>query len=295
MRKKVPVLLLAAVTAAAILTGCGSAAQPVPTPAPTQTVKETPQPVRVEETTFPNGEKELYAKIYRPAEEKDKYPAVIISHGFAGSYADNAGRAEYFAQNGFLAVAFDFYGGNRTSKSGGEMKEMSVLTEAEDLNAMMDGVSALPDVDASQLFLLGCSQGGFVSAYVAAQRPEDVKALVLLYPAFSLQDDCWERHGSVENIPEEETVMNQTLGAIYSQDAMSIDIYEVIGGYKGDVLIHHGDIDEVVDLSYSERAAEVYENAELVVIRYGDHGFHQGKTLKQSNEGVLEFLKAHVE
>jgi pimeloyl-ACP methyl ester carboxylesterase len=191
-------------------------------------------------------------------------------------------------------VVFDFYGGNRASKSGGEMTEMSVLTEAEDLNAVMDGVRALEYVDKDQFFLLGCSQGGFVSSYVAASRPEDVKALILLFPAFALQDDCWSRHASIDEIPETEDVMNQTIGAIYSRDAMSFDIYDVIGGYKGDVLIQHGDKDDIVDPSYSERAAEVYEHAELQILHGAGHGF-QSKPLKESNAKLLEFLAAHTE
>ncbi len=242
---------------------------------------------------FQNGEKKIYAKMYLPAEEKDKYPAVVISHGFAGSSEDNVSRAELFASNGYVAVVFDFCGGGRASKSDGEMTEMSVLTEAEDLNAVIDGMLALDYVDASNFFLLGASQGGFVSSYVAAHRPDDIKALALLFPAYSLQDDCWERHGSIENIPETESLMNNTLGAIYSQDAMSFDIYDVIGGYKGDVLICHGDKDELVDLSYSERAVEVYENAELKVIKGAGHGF-QGKPLRESNGYLVEFLQAHT-
>ena len=243
--------------------------------------------------TFPNGDKQLYAVVYTPEEQKDSYPTVIISHGFAGSHKDNIARAELLAQNGFCAVVFDFYGGNQASKSGGTMQEMSVLTEAEDLSAMMDGMLALPYVDKDNLFLLGCSQGGFVSSYVAAKRPDEVKALVLLFPAFALQDDCWNRHGSIENIPETEVVMNQPLGAIYSKDAMSFDIYDVIGDYKGPVLIHHGDKDDVVDISYSEKAAQVYENVEFTVIHNGGHGF-QGKQLKESNAALVEFLLNHV-
>lgn len=128
---------------------------------------------------------------------------------------------------------------------------------------------------------------------MAAKRPDDVKALMLLFPAYALQDDCWERHGSIENIPETESLMNNTLGAIYSQDAMSFDIYDVIGGYKGDVLICHGDKDDLVDLSYSERAVEVYEHAELKVIKGAGHGF-QGKPLRESNGYLVEFLQAHT-
>ena len=287
--KKALAILLALATMLA-LCACGAAA-----PAPTPTSAPTPEPIptKSEEMTFPNGDKQLYAVVYTPEEQKDSYPTVIISHGFAGSHKDNMARAELLAQNGFCAVVFDFYGGNQASKSGGSMTEMSVLTEAEDLSAMMDGVLALPYVDKNNFFLMGCSQGGFVSSYVAAKRPADVKALVLLFPAFALQDDCWNRHGSIENIPETETVMNQPLGAIYSRDAMSFDIYDVIGDYKGPVLIHHGDKDDVVNISYSEKAAQIYENVEFTVIHNGGHGF-QGKQLKESNAGLVEFLLKHV-
>ena len=289
--KKALAILLALATILA-LCACGSAA-PASTPAPTAEPTPEPIPIKSEEMTFPNGDKQLYAVVYTPEEQKDSYPTVIISHGFAGSHKDNIARAELLAQNGFCAVVFDFYGGNQASKSGGTMQEMSVLTEAEDLSAMMDGMLALPYVDKDNLFLLGCSQGGFVSSYVAAKRPDEVKALVLLFPAFALQDDCWNRHGSIENIPETEVVMNQPLGAIYSKDAMSFDIYDVIGDYKGPVLIHHGDKDDVVDISYSEKAAQVYENVEFTVIHNGGHGF-QGKQLKESNAALVEFLLNHV-
>ena len=288
--KKITALLLAFLMMFSFLTGCSSgpsASSSNPSAAPSA---EPTEPPRNEEMWFQNGEKKIYAKMYLPAEEKDKYPAVVISHGFAGSSEDNVSRAELFASNGYVAVVFDFCGGGRASKSDGEMTEMSVLTEAEDLNAVIDGMLALDYVDASNFFLLGSSQGGFVSSYVAAHRPDDIKALALLFPAYSLQDDCWERHGSIENIPETESLMNNTLGAIYSQDAMSFDIYDVIGGYKGDVLICHGDKDDLVDLSYSERAVEVYEHAELKVIKGAGHGF-QGKPLRES---LVEFLQAHT-
>lgn len=295
MKKSVLALLLTAVSTLSALTGCGStAAKTTPTPVPTPTPEAVEElPIKSEEITFPNGDKNLYAVVYRPDDGQTSYPAVVISHGFAGSYKDNEGRAELLAKNGYVAVVFDFYGGNRASKSGGEMTEMSVLTEATDLNAVMDAVRALDYVDPTRFFLLGCSQGGFVSSYVAAQRPDDVKALVLLFPAFALQDDCWARHSSIDDLPETESVMGQPIGAIYNRDAMSFDIYDVIGGYKGDVLIQHGDKDDVVAPSYSEKAVEVYDHAELQMIHNGGHGF-QGKQLKESNQSLLEFLNAHI-
>ena len=171
---------------------------------------------------------------------------------------------------------------------------MSVLTEYQNLSDVMDQVKALDYVDGSQLFLFGLSQGGFVSAYTAAQRPDDVKGLILFYPAFVLQEEYFEKYDSVDAIPDEEfESMGVPLGAIYAKDARSFDIYEEIGKYKGDVLICHGDKDTLVPLSYSEKAVEVYDSAELKVIQYGEHGF-QGKLVKEATGYCVEFLQAHT-
>mgnify|MGYP002626123939 CR=1 FL=1 len=205
--------------------------------------------------------------------------------------------AQYFAENGFAAFAYDFVGGSARSRSGaadGDMTHMSVLTEAADLSAVIDQICELDFVDTDNLFLIGQSQGGYVSSYVAAQRPEDIKALVLEYPAYALQDDCWERHGSIENVPETEHFMGQDLGAIYSLDAMGMDIYEIIGAYTGDVLILHGDSDKLVDISYSEKAAEVYENETFLIYEGANHGF-SGDYAVRANEDMLGFIEAHVD
>lgn len=291
--KKTIALILALIMIAAALAGCGTTEKPAEKPAEAPAVEEKNYEFTSEEVYFPNGDKQIYAVVYTPKADKTTYPAIVISHGFAGSYEDNVARAEMFAKNGYVAVVFDFYGGNRASKSGGEMTEMSVLTEATDLSAVMDGVLALPQVDKDNFVLMGCSQGGFVSSYVAADRDDEVKALILLFPAFALQDDCWSRHSSVDDIPETENVMNQTIGKIYNVDAMSFDIYDVIGAYKGPVHIEHGDKDDIVAQSYSERADEIYENSELHILHGAGHGF-QGKPLKQSNQLLLEFLAKTV-
>lgn len=45
---------------------------------------------------------------------------------------------------GFATYNFDFCGGGFGSRSAGTMLEMSVLTEAEDLNAIIDHFKAVP-------------------------------------------------------------------------------------------------------------------------------------------------------
>ena len=292
MRKQSIALWLATVAILSLLAGCGQGAG-TSTPAPTPSQEAAP--VRVEELWLESEGKKIYGKMYLPGEEKDSYPAVILSHGFNSSSMLNEGYAESFAKQGYAAYVFDFCGGSPSTKSDGATTEMSVLTEYRDLSDVMDQIKALDYVDGEQMFLFGLSQGGFVSAYTAAQRPDDVKGLVLFYPAFVLQETYFQQYGSVEDIPDEEfESMGVPLGAIYAKDARSFDIYEEIGKYKGDVLICHGDKDTLVDLSYSEKAVEVYDSAELKVIQYGEHGF-QGKLAREATGYTVEFLQAHTD
>ena len=181
-------------------------------------------------------------------------------------------------------------GGGFGSKSDGTMLEMSVLTEAEDLNAIITHFQT--DDRFSCIFLWGASQGGFVSSYVAARRPEDVAAMVLEFPAFVLQDDAKGRANPDGSFPETESVMGITIGHRYGEDAVSFDIYDVIGQYKEDVLILHGDRDGIVPLRYSERAVDVYENAELVVMEGQNHGF-LGKARTEAMERETAFFREH--
>lgn len=61
---------------------------------------------------------------------------------------------------------------------------MTVGTECEDLETVIDCVKELDYVDPGRIFLQGESMGGLVSALVAARRPENIRAQVLWYPAF---------------------------------------------------------------------------------------------------------------
>ena len=56
--------------------------------------------------------------------------------------------------------------------------------------AVMDYVRALPYVNKDNIFLMGCSQGGFVSVLVAAKNKYPIKKLCLFYPALCIPDDA---------------------------------------------------------------------------------------------------------
>lgn len=245
--------------------------------------------IKVEEVSIGGSLGAIYGVLQTP-ETTEPTTLVIMSHGFGGNHRPLKGYGEFLARNGFATYCFDFCGGGRESKSAGTMVEMSVLTEAKDLSAIVDHFKK--DARFDRIILFGQSQGGFVSACVAARRPDDIAALVLEFPAFVIQDDAKMRANPDGTFPETSAALGTTIGRIYNEDATSFDIYEELAKFKGDVLILHGDKDALVPLRYSERAAKVFPSAELVVIPGQGHGFF-GEGGRTAFEKEMEFFNKH--
>ena len=52
----------------------------------------------------------------------------------------------------------------------------------------------------------------------------------------------------------------------------------------------HGNMDGIVPISYSERAAEVYENADYFVIDGAGHGF-SGSAFEEAVRHIFDYLQ----
>lgn len=196
------------------------------------------------------------------------------------------------AEAGYAALAYDFCGGSTNSRSDGKTTEMSIFTEEDDLKTVVAAVKNVTFVDINNISLLGCSQGGMVSAMVAADIPEDIEKLILIYPAFSCADDARNSYSSVTDIPDEVNFMGMNIGKIYYEYLLDYDPYQDITRYMGSVLIQHGTNDAIVNITYSETAEDSYSNATLIRYSGAGHGF-QGQTLKQSESDVIAFLKGN--
>lgn len=231
------------------------------------------------ETTFAckRGNLTIQGTEYRP--EGNDLPVAIVSHGFMAWQDTVRHYARELARMGYCAYSFDFCGGSVLNKgrSDGVTTEMSVLTEVQDLEAVIGYVRNLP-YNGRELLLMGCSQGGFVSALVAAKHPDLVNKLVLFYPALCIPDDA--RAGRMmfarfdpQNIPERISCGPMKLGRRYPADVMDMDPIAEIKPYRGPVLIVHGTKDSIVNPDYSRQAQRAYPNAKLHLIEGGAHGF----------------------
>ena len=251
----------------------------------------------MEEFEIVRGSKRIYGKIAFPR-GKGPHPLVVFSHGFGASHVYDSGMERPFVESGFAFAAFDFCGGGPESQSSGTMKEMSVLTEADDLEAVIDWARGLARIDGSRVFLLGSSQGGYVSTYVASRRPDDVAALALFFPAFCIEDDArakLEEFGGA--VPDEVQVGPHMVGRRYIEDALSVDVFELMREYPSDVLIVHGAMDRIVPVEFSHRAAATFPgHCTLEVFEELGHGFRTSPPeLHERALGMaIEFFRAHA-
>ena len=214
---------------------------------------------------------------HRP--EGTNLPVAIVCHGFMAWQDTVRQYCKLLAEIGYCAYCFDFCGGSvlNKGKSDGKTTEMSVLTEVQDLEAVIEYAQGLP-YNSKKTLLMGCSQGGFVSALTAAKHPGLVDKLVLFYPALCIPDDA--RAGKMmfarfdpQSIPEILNCGPMKLGRCYVKDVIDMDPVEEIKSYFGLVLIVHGTKDKIVKPDYSRQAQQAYRNAKLCVIDGGAHGF----------------------
>lgn len=245
------------------------------------------------EITIDSRGMKLYGVAVIPNSGPSRKPAVIMSHGYGGNHIGFYSQMAELAKSGYVCYAIDFQGGGRGSKSDGSTREMSIFTEKQNLIDVIDAVREWDCVDPDNLFLLGESQGGCVSAITAPEVKEKIKAIALIYPALCIPDDARALYKTKDDIPAEITVMGIEIGKAYYENLLDYDIYNVIKDFDKDVLIVHGSDDELVKQRYSDKAAEIYTHCEHHIIEGAGHGFY-GEQKERSNKYVFDFFQKEI-
>lgn len=222
-----------------------------------------------------SGDNSLHGVFYLP-DDFDKnlqYPVLIFSHGYnSNSYADTD-YLPYLTQWGIICYKLDFFGGSVRSRSGGDLQQMSLLTEKADLLAAIDDVTSQPFVDPERVALIGMSQGGVVTGLTAPEVSNRILGEILVYPAFNLLEEVHAQYNAPEELPDEILLLNQYVGRKYFSDVWDIDLTAEATRYTGPVLIIHGTADRLVNHQYSVEANALFENAQLLLLYGAPHGF----------------------
>lgn len=210
--------------------------------------------------------------------EIQKCPMVILMHGIfsSGNIVPMPALARELAKVGIASIRFDF-GGHWRSE--GEMQKMTIANEIEDALAIWEYAKTLPYV--SEIGLLGHSQGGVIASMTAGiltERGEKPAGLVLIAPGSVIQDAC--RNGkffSATFNPADPPEFIKCFGVMklgrdYILSTQELDIYGTAGKYDGPVRLIHGDKDNIVPMSCSEKFVETYgDRSELIIIKGGNH------------------------
>lgn len=233
----------------------------------------------------------LHAKLTFPAEEKEKYPLLIIGHGYTGDMEEPHIVAVAAAANdiGFAALRIELYG---HGKSGGTFREHTVPKWVSEMLTVIDYARGLDFVDG--LYLAGHSQGGLTAMLAAALKRDVLDGLIPLAPATVIRDRACEGrvfdavfdpdHIPDEIIPSE----GRVLSGNYVRTAQMLPVEEAIRMYRKPVLIVHADTDETVPVACAYDAAEEYSRAQLVIIQGDTHCYDH--KLPEVIKAVKEFL-----
>ncbi len=252
----------------------------------------------------------ISGKIYRTNKKADKLTPIIICHGFMGNQREGMPEAVALAEDGYVVFTFDFVGGTTFGKSDGKPTDMSIFTEKADLRVVMDYVKSVDYVDYSKLVIAGCSQGGFVAGLVAADYSDEVKGLILLYPAVCIPDHA--RVGQMQifkfdpnNVPDIIKSHGRKINGDYARLVMDMDAIDVISNYPGPVLLICGMKDPVVTYDYMERLIAAFrekrqsgdqpdKSVQFFPVQDAGHGFRR-KEIPLVSQRIVEFMNDYDE
>ena len=259
----------------------------------------TPEVVyTTQEIWVQNGDNRIYGVAYVPASEANqKLPLVIFSHELGNDHTSGERYAERLAEVGYAAYVFDFCGGTvGGNRSDGSNNEMSILTEASDLEAVLASAKTWDFVDPDKIVLLGGSMGGLVTTVVGSGHQDEIAGMILMYPALSAKVDSGaEQYQSEDEIPEDVSLFGGWIhvGKKYITDLWTVDFDQLLSSYQGHMLLLHGDKDTTVPLSYSEAAKDIIPDCEFYVIKDGGHEFF-GQPFEDAMGYILPYLEGQI-
>ena len=233
----------------------------------------------------------IFGIAYIPKGEKKKFPLVIDSHGLNGTYRINVPYAEGLAAHGVATYVYDFIGGSVNTSSDGTTLDLSVLTNVADLQVVLKEAKTWDFVDPGCIYLKGESQGGLVSTIVGPKVEDQIRGLILLYPAYVFYDDHHSQFKTLDDVPERFKFRGWLdVSKHFIADTWDYDVYADMKKFNKPVLIIQGDADNIGPLKYAERAVQTFPNAKLHVLNGEGHGY-KPDGIKKALDYIYEFLR----
>ena len=148
---------------------------------------------------------------------------------------------------------------------------MTILTEADDLESVLDEMKKQDFVDVNKIYLSGGSQGGLISIIVGERRQKEIKGLILYFAGLAILD-YYEPHMKTKTDNENFRLLNMMITRKYFDDVEKLDVYNIIKNIKIPFLYYHGDRDEYVNVKYAYKAQKYFnDKAKLIILKNTSH------------------------
>jgi len=236
---------------------------------------------------------ELTGELHIPSRD-NVHPALCICHGIPAAPPDPTDKgyallAQRFCHAGFVTLIFNFRG---TGKSEGDL---DILGWSHDLQAALDFLYNLKEVDKNHFCLLGFSGGAAVSVYATAHDPRVSLVVTCACPA------------DFRSLRERETPLDaihrfRQIGAIRDED-FPPSIEEWQRGFETispidwvdeisprPLLLVHGDADELIPQEHARRLYQKAKEPKELKIIPGAR--HKMRLEEAAMDFVLDWLKA---
>lgn len=211
--------------------------------------------------------------------------AVVLVHG-GGVTREEGGLytrvALALAGAGFASLRFDLRG---HGESGGRQEDLTLAGILNDIHAATAHLRITGAVS-GPVDLIAMSFSGGISAFFAAQHPDEIRRLVLLNPLVNykrrfIDDKPYWHHDQIDEAAGQELALNGfiphspsfKLGRPLLNELFHLRPHEALGDISTPTFIVHGTRDTFIPIESSRQCAKQIPGAKLLEIEGAQHGF----------------------
>lgn len=226
---------------------------------------------------IPTDSVDIATSLFQPHDD-GKHPIIVYLNGKGGVKERFYTIAEYFQNEGYASLCFDFRG-----RGGSKTGEVPLFkTQFADFEYVMSYINKLESIDAQNIIVVATSMGGYVAASLV-HKYESVKKLFLLEPSL-----LYKR---AEEIPYLDIEADElSIGFdIDEEELKEISSIQGIQRYKGELYITKHSQSSYKDLM--EKISTYYYNYASHVIRKKTLTIDASHAIFKTDEGQKEVIK----
>lgn len=204
--------------------------------------------------------------------QSEKVPLIVLLHGFVGSKVGEhrlfVKAARNFTEKGYAVFRFDFSG---CGESDGDYADVTVTKQLSEVQAVLNYVSTLKEVDTNNIILIGHSLGGAVAS-LTASVDKRIRELILWSPVAKPYEDIAAIVGDAA-LQQAKVLGVFDYHGFYVSHQFLEDLkkhypLEAIRSYEGQLLVIHAAEDEDVPKENAVYYSESLKRGRTVNIRF---------------------------